>query len=174
MSAKTHIIYVFIILLLLVLLFYQTNLSFMPVGNKNSTAVQTGDFFRLSSEKSFIDAAEDAAFAISERNFRITNTLRIGNAIRERGTAGYPENDVILFCNIRYAELMLDLDPEYVNYCPGQITIREAPDNQVIISAPLVPRHPTNNELNNYVDEVNQLIIESVEFASESWQEEKE
>lgn len=174
MSAKFHIIYFIIILCLIALLLHHPKSVEQSSVSSAEYNHSSEEFVTATSDKAFLDAAEDAAFAISERNFRITNTLRIGNAIRERGTEAYPENDVILFCNIRYAELMLDLEPEYVNYCPGQITVREAANNQVIISAPLVPKHPTNTELNELVDEVNQLITESVEFAAQTWQEETE
>lgn len=171
-SFKLHAVYLCIIAGLLTALSLNPNNSYKHTG-PDTVAVKTlasDTFINVSAEKSFIDAAEDAAFAISERNFRITNTLRIGNAIRERGNITFPENDVILFCNIQYAESMLELEPDYINYCPGQITVREISANEVIISAPLVPLHPDNQQLNVLVNEVNQLISESVEFAAENWQ----
>ena len=172
MQLKHHIIYLLICLLLLILLFFNQK----ELIESSSTTINNNQesFYAVNSNKTFTDAAEDAAFAISERNFRITNTLRIGNAIRERGTENYLDYDVILFCNIQYAEQMLDEDPYYVNYCPGQMTISEVSENQVIISAPLVPMHESNDELNQLIQEINILIRESVDFAAESWQQEAE
>ncbi len=171
MSSKHHFLYIFIGIFLLALYLY--NKAKLDAANNEGSTKQES-LYSVSSNKSFTDAAEDAAFAISERNFRITNTLRIGNAIRERGTENYLDYDVILFCNIQYAELMIDADPYYVNYCPGQITISEVSENQVIISAPLVPLHGSNNELNELVQEINRLVVESVDFAAETWQQESE
>ncbi len=128
-------------------------------------------FIQAVTDKPFQDTVDDASFAITERNFRVTNTLRIGNAIRVRGNKEFPQNDVILFCNIQYAEQMLELDPSYVNFCPGQITVREDINNKVIISALLVPLHKDNDALNDIVNKVNALVEESIEFAAEDWQE---
>ena len=138
-----------------------------PVLSKSTTQEL---FIHKITNKPFIDAAEDAAFAISERNFRVTNTLRIGNAVRERGREDFAEYDVILFCNIQFAERMLELDPSYVNFCPGQIAVWEQ-DGQVHISAPLVPEHDHLEELTEIVTTINELVIESVEFAAEEWQD---
>lgn len=171
MLSKHHFLYIFIGISLFI--FYSYNKSEQSTANNLETHKQEL-LYSVDSNKSFTDAAEDAAFAISERNFRITNTLRIGNAIRERGTQSYLDYDVILFCNIQYAEYMIDEDPSYVNYCPGQITISEVSENQVIISAPLVPLHDSNDELNQIVQEINRLVIESVDFAAETWQQESE
>ena len=166
---KYHAIYLIIIAILLILgifsLFNRTNQKTKP----SLATVINEQFITVRTNKTFMDATEDAAFAISERNFRITNTLRIGHAVRERGRDEFPENDVILFCNIHYAELMLDLESDYVNHCPGRITIREAPDDEVIISAPLVPLHENNQELNSFINEVNQFVIERVVFDAENW-----
>jgi len=126
------------------------------------------DVYQRKAMKRFADVVDDAEFAITERNFRITGRLHIGSAIRERGNPSFPDNEVLLFCNVTFAERMLTLNPEYVNFCPGRIAIRGT-DGAVIISAPLVPPDSSNAELNELVDTVNKLIIDAVDFAAEEW-----
>ena len=141
----------------------------LTVDTKQSTVTDNHEvIYSQVTDKPFQDVVDDAEFAISEKNFRITNQLKIGKAVRERGNNEFPENNVILFCNIQYAEKMLLLEPDYLNYCPGQIAIRQAADH-VVVSAPLVP-YGQGESINALVDEVNQLIIEAVDFSAKDWQ----
>ncbi|NIR94830.1 MAG: DUF302 domain-containing protein, partial [Gammaproteobacteria bacterium] len=64
------------------------------------------------------EVLEDAEFAISERNMRITDRLHIGRAIRDRGYEDFPDYEIILFCSLTYARRMLELEPEFINFCP--------------------------------------------------------
>lgn len=166
LSNPSKVIYPIIIIALSALLCFYIVKS----GSDNIDNPTDETFIEMKTNKTFQDVADDAEFAISERNFRITNTLKIGNAIKVRGNKTFPENNVILFCNIQFAEDMLAIDPSYVNYCPGQIAVREEGD-KVVISAPLVPLSHHSEDLDSMVNEVNRLVREAVEFSAEEWQE---
>ena len=125
-------------------------------------------FYESRTEKPLAQVLDDAEFAITERNFRITGRLHIGKGIRERGNAGFPDYEVILFCNLSYAERMLELEPEYVNYCPGRITFRND-GGTIIISASLVPEDPDNPGLNTLVKEINRQLRDIVDFSVQKW-----
>ena len=125
-------------------------------------------FYESRTEKSLAQVLDDAEFAITERNFRITGRLHIGKGVRERGNTDFPDYEVILFCNLSYAERMLELEPEYVNYCPGRISFRSHGD-AIIISASLVPEDPENLQLNTLVKKINRLIREIVDFSVQEW-----
>ncbi|NIQ11060.1 MAG: DUF302 domain-containing protein, partial [Gammaproteobacteria bacterium] len=49
---------------------------------------------------------------------RITDRLHIGRAIRDRGYEDFPDYEIILFCSLTYARRMLELEPEFINFCP--------------------------------------------------------
>ncbi len=168
--SKSRTVKIIVPLIIIILLSALTTL-YLQKGRYhiNKTQAKEG-FIVMSTDKAFQDVVDDAEFAISERNFRITNTLKIGNAVKKRGNKDFPENDVILFCNIQYAEEMLTIDPSYVNYCPGQITVREEGD-KIIISAPMVPLSFRNEKLDDLIKDVNRLVKEAVEFSAQDWQE---
>lgn len=125
-------------------------------------------FYEARTEKPLAQVLGDTEFAITERNFRITGRLHIGKGIRERGNKDFPDYEVILFCNLSYAERMLELEPEYVNYCPGRISFRESGDT-IIISAPLLPESRDNSQLNLLVKKINSLIREIIDFSVQEW-----
>ena len=70
-------------------------------------ANENEQIYEKKSKKTFANVVQDAEFAITENNFRITNRLHIGKAIKERGNIDFPQNEVILFCNLTIAEKML-------------------------------------------------------------------
>lgn len=135
-----------------------------------SQASGTSQLYQGQTDKPLKQVLEDAEFAITERNFRITGRLHIGEGIRERGNSEFPDYEVILFCNLTHAEHMLELDPEYVNYCPGRISFRSK-NNIIIVSAPLLPGNPGNAQLNLLLKKINQLIREIVDFSIQEWSE---
>jgi uncharacterized protein (DUF302 family) len=124
----------------------------------------------LNSNKSTQQILEDAEFAISERNFRINNRLHIGRAIRERGESGFPDYEVILFCNLSHAKRMLELAPDFITYCPQRLIIRDTGTHRVI-SAALLPNNTSNKALNAITAEINDLMRDIVEFAAADWPE---
>lgn len=124
--------------------------------------------YERETSKPIADVLDDAEFAIVERNFRITGSLHIGRAIRERDGDGFPDYEVILFCNLAHARAMLELEPQLVNFCPGRITVRGA-GNQVIVSAPLLPQNTGHARGEALLAEINGLIREIVDYAAETW-----
>jgi uncharacterized protein (DUF302 family) len=128
------------------------------------------NFAERNTQKSIQQILEDAEFAISERNFRINNSLHIGSAIRERGESGFPDYEVILFCNLSHAKRMLELAPDFITYCPQRLIIRDAGTHRVI-SAALLPNKTSNAALNIVTEEINDLMRDIVEFAAADWPE---
>lgn len=126
--------------------------------------------YQMRTTKPFQQVLEDLEFAVSERNFRITNTLNIGKGIQLRGYEDFPENSVVLFCNLKLAKRMLELDPLYLNHCPYRVNLREI-NNQVIITAMLLPDTGVNAELDQLIRGINDKLIQIVEFGAETWQE---
>ncbi len=128
------------------------------------------DYLQVKSDKPVRHILEDAEFAITERNFRINVRLHIGKAIRERGSTGFPDNEVILFCNLSYAKRMLELAPEYVRFCPQRISVYDKGEERIIFAS-LYPEDSSNAALNKVTREVNTEIRDIVEFAATDWPE---
>ncbi|MDX1519926.1 MAG: DUF302 domain-containing protein [Gammaproteobacteria bacterium] len=128
----------------------------------------TGHTYTTGTDKEFPVVIEDLEFAITERNYRIVNTLEIGKAIRERGASGFPENTVILFCNLSIAQSMLEQAPEYLDHCPARISVRQT-DSDVLISGHLFPESGYNQALDQTVRTTNTHIIEIINYASRKW-----
>ncbi|MBI2992666.1 MAG: DUF302 domain-containing protein [Gammaproteobacteria bacterium] len=114
------------------------------------------------------DVLDDLEFAITERNFRITGRLSIGKAIREREGAGFPDYEVILFCNVGLARDMLKLEPTYVVFCPAKVAVRES-GSELIITAPLLPEDTHREELNALAARINTLLRQIVDYGAETW-----
>ncbi len=131
-------------------------------------STEQNQFARVESPKSTQQILDDIEFAITERNFRINNRLHIGKAISERVASGFPDYEVILFCNLSYAQKMLELAPDYISYCPQRIAIRD--DGQVrVITASLLPDKSDSNALNLITKEINRHALEIIEFAAKEW-----
>ncbi|MEE9552464.1 MAG: hypothetical protein V3V89_05405, partial [Gammaproteobacteria bacterium] len=77
--------------------------------------------------------------------------------------------EIILYCSINLARKMLELAPEYINYCPGRITIREEGKN-FVVTAPLWPEETGNEELKQHMQKMNKYAREIVDFATDDWQ----
>ena len=114
------------------------------------------------------EVVEDLEFAITERNFRVTGRMHVGRGIRERGLAEFPDYEVILFCNLGFARQMLELDPSYINYCPGRVTVRRDRD-RTVISAPLLPEPDANRPLAEVTRRINSYIRDIVDYGTEQW-----
>ncbi len=125
-------------------------------------------FAKVESSKSMQLILDDIEFAITERNFRINNRLHIGKAISERVASGFPDYEVILFCNLSYAQKMLELAPDYISFCPQRIAIRDEGQLRVI-TASLLPDKSDNPALNLITREINDLALEIIEFAAAEW-----
>lgn len=126
---------------------------------------ESKQIYERKSNKTFADVILDGEFAITENNFRITNRLHIGKAIKERGNAGFPQNEVILFCNLELAEQMLEIEPHYINYCPYKITVSES-DDKVSVATRLLPEATDNPKMDNISKDINTILISVVEYAA--------
>jgi len=130
--------------------------------------INQSHYYQVDTDKAFEEVLDDTIFAITERNFRITSHLHIGKAIRDRNNPGFPEYEVLLYCNLVYAKKMLDLDPDMINSCPGRITIRQS-DDRIIITAPLWPEQMKDKSLKTHMRKMNALIREIVDYAADDW-----
>lgn len=137
-------------------------------SNETDNFINQVQYYQVDTDKAFEEVLDDTIFAITERNFRITGHLHIGQAIRDRNNPNFPEYEVLLYCNLVYAKKMLDLDPDMISTCPGRITLRQS-DERVIITAPLWPEKLKNKELKSHMQKMNELIHEIVDYAADDW-----
>lgn len=138
-------------------------------GQSVDTQEQNKNYYQLKTKKTFTEVVDDAIFAITEHNFRLTNHLRIGQAIRDRGNENFPDYDVLLYCNIMYAEQMLELQSNIINSCPNRVAISQH-DDSVLITVPLWTTTPQNMELWSLSNKINEIAREIVNYAAEDWQ----
>ncbi|NKC11515.1 MAG: DUF302 domain-containing protein [Gammaproteobacteria bacterium] len=96
--------------------------------------------YQVQTDKPFADVLIDLEFAITDNNYRITGRNDIGAAIAARQNRPYPNYAVIHFCNLRDAQQILDVAPEFLVHMPCRISVREHAGD-VIIEARLVPEH---------------------------------
>ncbi len=122
----------------------------------------------METDKPIEEVLDDAIFAITERNFRLTSHLHIGKSIRDRKNPEFPDYEVLLYCNLSYAKKMLELDPNLITSCPGRITVRQKGD-RVNITAPLWPEKMKDNELKLHMQKMNELVREIVDYAADDW-----
>lgn len=126
------------------------------------------DIYEKTSQKTLAEILEDAEFSITEHNLRIVDHLHIGQAIRARGNKQFPDYEIILYCNLAFAEKILTISPALINICPGRITIRRTLDSY-IIAAPLWPEHNDDAELNRLMQAMNAMVRTIVDFAAADW-----
>ena len=150
--------------------FYVLLFASILIYHAGSHASSTENIYEITVDKSLKVILEDIEFAITERNLRIVQRLHLGEAIRERGNRNFPDNEIILYCSISFAEKMLELAPELINACPGRITVRGS-DTGYIISAPLWPESGNDAELNHLISNMNNMVREIVDYAALDWSE---
>lgn len=126
---------------------------------------QESALYEKQTNKQFEDVLQDIEFIITEKNFRITNRLHIGDAIQERGAEDFPRNEVILFCNLTLAEDMLLLEPRYINYCPYKISISEV-DGKITLSTLLLPENTGNENLDVIAEKINKILLIMIEYGA--------
>ena len=140
-------------------------LSLAPAAGQGA---QMPVLYERATPKVLAEVLDDLDFAITERNFRITGRLSIGKAIRERDGGSFPDYEVILFCNLGLAKNMLELEPEYVVFCPGKVAVRDTSAG-IIISAPLLPEDTDRPALNALSARINGLIRQIVDYGAQPW-----
>lgn len=120
----------------------------------------------LETEKSFQDVVDDLEYAITERNLRITGRNTVGEALRERGHEGYPDVEVIHFCNLENAREVLDMDMAFIAQMPCRVTVHEA-DGRVTISMLLLPEDHRDPRVNEFARRMNAQLREIAHFGRE-------
>lgn len=125
-------------------------------------------YYQMVTSKTFEEVLDDAIFAITERNFRLTANLKIGKAIRDRGYDDFPNYQVLLYCNLAYTREMLEMDANVINSCPGRVNIRQT-DDQVVISGSLWSQAVRNEALESRTNKMNVLVREIVDYAADDW-----
>lgn len=126
---------------------------------------ETDQLYEETTQKSFANVVQDAEFAITENNFRITNRLHIGSAIKKRGSIDFPQNEIILFCNLTIAEEMLKIEPRYINYCPYKVTVTDS-NEYVTIATRLLPLETNNSKMSTVFETINKILRSVVEYAA--------
>jgi uncharacterized protein (DUF302 family) len=136
---------------------------------RSAPAADAGMVYERPAHKPVAEVLEDLEFAISDRNFRITGRLHVGQGIRESDHADFPEYEVLLFCNLGYARRMLELDPGMIIYCPGRVTVRDA-GGVTRIAAPLLPEPASAAPaLQELVRKINTSLRAIVDYGAEPW-----
>jgi uncharacterized protein (DUF302 family) len=130
-----------------------------------SCSDEANQIYEISTKKPFADVIQDSEFAITENNFRITNRLHIGDAIQKRGNAEFPQNEVILFCNLTLAEKMLKIEPRYINYCPYKLTATES-GGEIIVGTRLLPVNSGEEQMDKFAKKINKILRSMVEYAA--------
>ncbi len=150
------------------------SLAFLVLFMQSGCSTETNEninhdnYYQMETDKLFEEVLDDAIFAITERNFRLTSHLHIGKAIRDRKNPDFPDYEVLLYCNLSYTKKMLELDPNMIRSCPGRITVRQNGD-MVNITAPLWPEKMKDNELKLHMQKMNGLVREIVDYAADDW-----
>ena len=88
--------------------------------------------YRKTTEKSFEDVIFELEFAITEKNYRITGRNTIGSALRKRGYDDFPDAEVIHFCSLERARLVLQYDLDYLAQMPCRVTVHVENEHTVI------------------------------------------
>lgn len=125
----------------------------------------TGVIVRHVSGKSFADVVFDLNFAITEHNFRITGRNTIGEGLRQRGYADFPDVEVVHFCSLELAREVLLLDPGYVAQMPCRVTVHEQGGHTVISVIHLPLDHP-DARVNDFARRMNGILDEIAAFAA--------
>jgi uncharacterized protein (DUF302 family) len=131
-----------------------------------SCSYRPPELIEQKSNKSFEEVRQDAEFVITENNFRITGNLKIGDAIKQRGNKKFPLYEVILFCNLSYAEAILSLDAGFIYYCPYKLSISET-DDGVVIGTTLLPENSGSYKMRKISVTINDILRKIVKFAAE-------
>lgn len=114
----------------------------------------TMPIYQKTTQKAFTTVIDDLVFAISQHNFRLTEQANIGQAIAEREGKNFPQLTVLHFCNLTYAQALLEKQIASPLQMPCRISVRQLGD-QVVIETLLLADHAAQQAL---VDEINQIL----------------
>ncbi|SKA91210.1 Uncharacterized conserved protein, DUF302 family [Thiothrix eikelboomii] len=110
--------------------------------------------YQKTTQKAFTAVIDDLVFAISQHNFRLTEQANIGRAIAEREEKDFPQLTVLHFCNLTYAQALLEKQLASSLQMPCRISVRQVGD-QVVIETLLLADNAVQQAL---IDEINQIL----------------
>lgn len=110
--------------------------------------------YQKTTQKAFTAVIDDLVFAISQHNFRLTEQANIGRAIAEREEKDFPQLTILHFCNLTYAQALLEKQLASSLHMPCRISVRQLGD-QVVIETILLADNAVQQTL---VDEINQIL----------------
>lgn len=119
-----------------------------------------------STDKPFADVVDELEFAITERNFRITGSNKVGSGIRERGYPAFPDMEVIHFCSLEYAREVLTIDPEFIAQMPCRVTVHQQ-GSAVRVQMILLPEDHPDRRVREFARRMNGLLREILAYALE-------
>lgn len=132
--------------------------ALLPDPKQSKTQASTLSFtmpvYQKTTQKAFATVIDDLVFAISQHNFRLTEQANIGQAIAEREEKNFPLLTVLHFCNLTYAQALLEKQIASPLQMPCRISVRQLGD-QVVIETLLLADHAAQQAL---VDEINQIL----------------
>ncbi|MEN9726289.1 MAG: hypothetical protein RL434_655 [Pseudomonadota bacterium] len=140
----------------------------VTAGTTESPAPEYGPsvVVRGTTDKSFDSVIQELEFAITEHNYRITGRNTLGKALRERGYEGFPDVEVILFCNVEQAREVLAVDPGFVAMMPCRATVHEQ-NGQRVVSMVLLPESHAHPEVVAFAQRVNRVLKDILAFVLE-------
>jgi uncharacterized protein (DUF302 family) len=121
---------------------------------------------RATTDKPFADVVEELEFAITERNFRITGSNKIGSGLRDRGYKDFPDVEVIHFCSLENAREVLMIDPGYVAMMPCRVTVH-VQHGETVVSMVLLPENHPDPRVREFAARMNATLREILAFALE-------
>ena len=123
-------------------------------------------YYQLETSKPYDDVLAELEIAITENNFRITGHSHVGKVIRRRENIDFPEYDTIQFCNLTHAKKLLLMSPHSVRHMPCNI-VTYTYNNKTIVKVRLIPTDTDNPELNQFSQEMNDILKQIVDFTVE-------
>ncbi|NYT47086.1 MAG: DUF302 domain-containing protein [Candidatus Methanofishera endochildressiae] len=123
-------------------------------------------YYQAETNKPYADVLAELEIAISEQNFRITGHSRVGKVIRDRGSKDFPEYDTLQFCNLTHAKTLLLMSPHAVRFMPCNIVTYQY-HGKTIVRTHLMPTDSDDPELNAFLENMNSVLKEIVDFAVE-------
>ena len=133
-----------------------------PDSDRNNEKTLHFSVHTVTSQKPFDDIIEDLLLAIGEHNFRLTGHARIGQAIAERENINFPKVSVLHFCNLSYAQQLIEIAPELVSGMPCRISVRQTGTGNIIIEVLLLPDKNNQQQLDDFAKKINHILIDIV------------
>jgi uncharacterized protein (DUF302 family) len=104
--------------------------------------------------------------AIAEHNYRIIHRSEIGQAVRDRGDKTFPLSTITSFCNISYAQEMMQINQDLINEMPCNIAVREQ-GGRVIVSTKLMAQNTGSTQQQAFAKKINRNLIAIINATTE-------